>query len=592
MKASLIALSISFLLCAGFAEAQLSKADPAVQQACAAVMKTPLPTDMVRLPVPVKWPGCDSYAVYATKDYAKARSCAVQERAAVLAHVLGGSWVPRDASGDPSDAQHDPQPTGGLIVLAEMYANGEGVARSPKLVERFVCEAAETGEIDGVENDPEQAKNLLAVLGTIEHATANSAALNFCPATFARDGIPGTLYCEEQWDEERAEMHAGGIQEGIDNAQADADDADAAIEPVLKKFSAGQRAAYDRAAAAMQHFINVQVTGDALFMGGYGSGGLYPNEEHAAFENGVVAAVNSPPSAPTDAAVTAADAELNAVYCKLIAAAALDSGDDHRYDAITEEKLRVEQRAWLAYRDAFVALGRALHPSVPASAWLLQATAARASALQQVYEIDGKAWIADAKKQAEWKRNVMASSDAQTAKNAASVAEFFDHQTAVQAAAWREVQTRLDGFVAAHAAASGRARPFDRNQQLDGLYAELYAIGYNRGHGFKTDAVKAEQGLAANDKRLNEAYQADLADACVFRTPDFPGQIAAFRSPELLRVEERAWLRLRDAWVAFLATLFPDEPRAALANMITGSRTFELDMAETRCKEAKAAGPH
>jgi uncharacterized protein YecT (DUF1311 family) len=299
-----------------------------------------------------------------------------------------------------------------------------------------------------------------------------------------------------------------------------------------------------------------------------------------------VAAVNSPPAAPTETAVTAADAQLNAVYRKLIAAAAMDSGDDHRYDGMTEEKLRVEQRAWLAYRDAFVALGRALHPSVPASAWLLQATAARTSDLQQVYQIAGEDWIADAKKQAEWKRNVMASSDAETAKRAADVAEFFDHQTAAQAAAWREVQIRLDGFVAAHAAASGRARPFDRDQQLDGLYAELYAIGYNRRHGFKTDAVKAEQGLAANDKRLNEAYQADLADACVFRTPDFPGQIAAFRSPELLRVEERAWVRLRDAWVAFLATLFPDEPRAGLMNMITGSRKFDLEMAESSCKES------
>jgi hypothetical protein len=77
-----------------------------------------------------------------------------------------------------------------------------------------------------------------------------------------------------------------------------------------------------------------------------------------------------------------------------------------------------------------------------------------------------------------------------------------------------------------------------------------------------------------------------LADACVFRTPDFPGQIAAFRSPELLRVEERAWVRLRDAWVAFLATLFPDEPRAGLMNMITGSRKFDLEMAESSCKES------
>jgi uncharacterized protein YecT (DUF1311 family) len=587
MKSCMIPMSICFVLCSAVAEAQLAKADTPVPQTCAAAMQTPLPADMVGLNAPLKYPSCDSYAVYAAKDYTKARSCAVQERMAVLAHLPGGSWVPQA----PSDDGYNPKPTGGLIVLAEMYTNGEGVARNPKLAERFVCEAADTGEIDGVENDPEQAKNLLAVLATIEHATASSPALNFCPATFAGDGIPGTLYCEEQWEEARAEMHAGGIQAGIDNAQADADEADAAIEPVKAKFSAGQRAAYDRAAAAMQHFIDVQVTGDALFMGGYGSGGLYPNEEHAAFENGVVAAVRSPPAAPTATAVAAADAQLNEVYRKLIAAAALDSGEEHRYDGASVQKLRGEQRAWLAYRDAFVALGRSLQPSVPASAWLEQATVARTQDLKQVYEIDGEGWIADATKNAEWKRNAVASSDAETAKRASDVAEFFDHQTPVQASAWREVQRTLDGFVAAHAAASGRARPFDRDLRLDGLYAELYAIGYNRKHGFKTDAAKVEQGLAANDKHLNEAYQVDLADSCVFQTPPLPGQIAAFRSPALLRAEERAWLRLRDAWVRFLATLFPDEPRAALANMITGSRTFELQMAETRCNEAKAAGP-
>jgi uncharacterized protein YecT (DUF1311 family) len=387
-------------------------------------------------------------------------------------------------------------------------------------------------------------------------------------------------------------MHAGGIQEGIDAAQKDADDADAAIEPVMAKFSAAQRAAYDGAAAAMQHFIDVQVTGDTLFTGGYGSGGLYPNEEHAAFENGVIAAVTTPPPTPAAAAVTAADAQLNEVYHKLIAAAAADSGDDHRYDGMTADKLRAEQRAWLAYRDAFVSLAHSLHPNVALSAWLLQATTARTEDLKQVYEMRGDQWIADAQKQAAWKRNAVASSDAETAKRAADVVEFFEHQTPAQAAAWQQVQRTLDSLVAAHTAASGRAQPFDRDLRLDGLYAELYAIHYNRQHGFKIDAVKAEQGLAANDERLNEAYQADLGDPCVFQTPTFPGQIAAFRSPALLRTEERAWIRLRDAWVAFLAALFPDEPRAALANMITGSRTFELQMAETNCKQGKVAAAH
>ena len=54
-----------------------------------------------------------------------------------------------------------------------------------------------------------------------------------------------------------------------------------------------------------------------------------------------------------------------------------------------------------------------------------------------------------------------------------------------------------------------------------------------------------------------------------------------FRSPGALRVEQRAWLKLRDAWVDFLGTLFPGLSQEERSNMSVGARAFEL---ETRAK--------
>lgn len=104
------------------------------------------------------------------------------------------------------------------------------------------------------------------------------------------------------------------------------------------------------------------------------------------------------------------------------------------------------------------------------------------------------------------------------------------------------------------------------------------------------DEAKAEAALAANNQRLNEAYRADLASTCLFKL--WPGDPPAeHRTSQGLRAEERAWIGLRDAWVNFLATLFPGKDRAALANMITGARSFELAMLTKSCELSGGRAP-
>jgi hypothetical protein len=315
---------------------------------------------MTGLPVPKAYPACDSYALYESEKFPEARACAIQERLALLARL-------------PSTPSA-PQPAGGLVVLTELYANAEGVPRNPALASRFFCEAISTGE---VESDSSETPNILAVLARIKKPTRTAPSLIFCDLDngfVPPQGVPLTRYCEEKGEELHAAVHAGGIQEGIDDAQEDADQSDELIKPILAKFSPAQLTAYNRAAEASKRFIAAQVTGDLLF----GRYGLYPNEMHAAFENLVVGFVQRPPTAPSAAEFASADADLNTVYRNLVADCTFING------GLNPDNLRTEERAWIAYRDAMVALGKALAPSLPASAWLLPLTTARTSDLKQI----------------------------------------------------------------------------------------------------------------------------------------------------------------------------------------------------------------
>jgi uncharacterized protein YecT (DUF1311 family) len=120
---------------------------------------------------------------------------------------------------------------------------------------------------------------------------------------------------------------------------------------------------------------------------------------------------------------------------------------------------------------------------------------------------------------------------------------------------------------------------------LDQLYGELYAIQYNeQRHLPLADPVEAAAAFAATDRRLNDAYQADLASTCLFKpAPDDFHHF--YTSPEGLRDEQRAWLKLRDAWIEFQGLLFPDRSRQARTNMITSKRTFELQSPSQICEQ-------
>jgi uncharacterized protein YecT (DUF1311 family) len=593
------ALLAIFLATAG-AHAQLTTADPAVQSACARVVATHLPAGMEG-PPPAAYPKCDSYSFYEKKDYPAARACAIQERLALLARLPGSPSItqPADSANDGGD------PAGGLVVLSQLFANGEGVQRDPALAARFFCEAIDTNEVEHDPN-PTSTKMILDTIERIQAITSAAPRFDLCVTSGSSfpsnttssppEDTPETRYCmrksEQEWESQYPAIHAGGIEEAYNDAQKDADDAAVALQPALRKLTPVQRAAYNRLKAAFAGFIAKQVTGDALDCPPYstcdvpGPGELAKNEEAAALDTQLAALLKAPPPIPEPAQVNAADAELNQVYRDLITAAAGVPQRAGPVQQVNPEMLRVEQRAWLAYRDAFVSFGKTLYPNLPSTAWLLPFTAARTADLHQIYDIAGADWIAKAKEHQQFVAAALESNAAEAASRRAQVSQYFDHQTPVQAAAWQRVQLALADFVTAHNAAVPNPYPAEQAKRLQDLYGELYAFQYNAQHFPQSDSAedraKIEQGFAANERRLNDAYKADLASACLFK-PLPQNSPTIHRTPEGLRAEQHAWLKLRDAWVDFLATLFPEQPRAALANMFTGGRAFELRMLTESC---------
>src|ERR1700722_1880780 len=98
MRFGWIACGMIVAACCG---AWAQTVDPQVTAAWAAELKTPLPVDVVKAPVPevlAKW---GSYKLYDKKEWAAARNCAIRERAARLPKLPGN---PKDSTEDISVA--------------------------------------------------------------------------------------------------------------------------------------------------------------------------------------------------------------------------------------------------------------------------------------------------------------------------------------------------------------------------------------------------------------------------------------------------------------------------------------------------------
>jgi hypothetical protein len=139
--------------------------------------------------------------------------------------------------------------------------------------------------------------------------------------------------------------------------------------------------------------------------------------------------------------------------------------------------------------------------------------------------------------------------------------------TPEQRAAYEPLRRAFEEFVAASAsgdlASGGSSHASLRNRLEQGLrdqFADmLQRLERGRAPSFTPGQLRTE------DLQLNQAYQARLADE---RQYDAPGI-----SPDSIQNAQRAWLRYRDAFLAFAAVKYPRVTRDSLAAWITQNRS-------------------
>jgi uncharacterized protein YecT (DUF1311 family) len=279
---------------------------------------------------------CDSESLYYADapDHADARLCAWLEREDGNELVIGGS-----------------------AVLMMLYANGLGVERDLALAQRFACETGGApAELDG----------------RLEHLQQMAAQAD-PPRDFdlCDDITSGYMmgFCAER---------DAGLRRRVRERE---------WEALLAGWSEAERAAWKPLRAAAEGFFEARVQGE-VDMGGTARGAMAIGtaeeleetllKDVTAFEQGTLPTGDA-------AALKAADAALNASYAAARRAATPDAGEDWSLlGTIRPEGIRDAERAWLKYRDAWVAFGKVKYPGVPAEAWLDYYTRQREAQLREM----------------------------------------------------------------------------------------------------------------------------------------------------------------------------------------------------------------
>jgi len=86
--------------------------------------------------------------------------------------------------------------------------------------------------------------------------------------------------------------------------------------------------------------------------------------------------------------------------------------------------------------------------------------------------------------------------------------------------------------------------------------------------------------LSHAEASLNRAYRARLAEIPPEKCPAIPYSISQCVSGADARETERAWMRYRDAWIAFAGLRWPDVPAEVWSTQLSRLRTKQLEPLE------------
>lgn len=240
-------------------------------------------------------------------------------------------------------------------VLMMLYANGRGVARDFAVARHAAC---------AMEAAPAEMSGRLAHLGEMEHALAQGrvpAAIDVCD-----DITSGYMM---------------GVCAGLAARQAVAK-RQAETARLTRGWPPAQQAAWTRLQGRAEAYAGKRGDGEVDMSGTARAAMAIGAEEDARdahlqilrdLEGGRVDATLADRAALQER-------ELNEIYGQLRAL------PEPETTTVTMESIRATQRAWLGYRDAWLAFARLRYPAVPAAALRARLTAERVKNLQQLLE--------------------------------------------------------------------------------------------------------------------------------------------------------------------------------------------------------------
>jgi uncharacterized protein YecT (DUF1311 family) len=304
--------------------ARLDPAFPRSQAICRSLRHvSPPATDRPDRATAASLKGCNAealfYGIGRPADPIRARQCAFVQR--------GSSQGPPNLSGD--------------TMLMIIYANGVGATRNFDVAISLAC------QLDGAPSEENGRVLHLAKLKA-EHWTGTDFG-----------------FCDDA---------TSGFSAGVCEAH-DAAIADAKRKQAFASVTAGWNDIDKRAFAALQkaekafvgaHEAEVDASGTAR-----GAMAIEAKQtQQDDFLSMLRALAEGKAPVSTAAQLEAADAKLNATYKKV-----QQTPDPSRWGTVTKDGIRSTQRAWLRYRDAWVAFAGVKYPSVSADsirAWLTE----------------------------------------------------------------------------------------------------------------------------------------------------------------------------------------------------------------------------
>lgn len=233
---------------------------------------------------------------------------------------------------------------GGSAMLAVLYANGSGVERDIPLALRFACEQGWA---------PAEFEGRIGHLESLRGGPANSS-FGYCD-----DITSGFMmgfcadYDSEIADQKRAES----------------------LNALISHFTPAERLAFDNLrksveAYAVAHAGEIDLSGSAR--------GMFEIEAQETLRDDFIAALQAFEQGKlphgSAAQYSQADARLNSAYRQACSDAEKNKGEYGYGGAVQPGGIREAERAWLKYRDAWVAFAKLRYPSVPAAAWLVLLT--------------------------------------------------------------------------------------------------------------------------------------------------------------------------------------------------------------------------